>query len=123
VDLEACIGHRDPVWYGPENNWQTPDSMIRMGALKAIVDQIEALIPEAAARLPLRITNQVKQLRDLCRNAWLDTSDPAALERAEQMRKAINRAASFRLGRADSRRAQRRKQFSDEYDIQVALRS
>ena len=115
--IRECIEYRDPVWYGPDNNWQTADSMIRQGGLGVFVSQIDALIPGAAARLPLNITNQVKELRDLCRTTWLDTSDPSVPRRAEQLGKAIKHAVTSPLGRSDTRRAKHRKRMSDEYDL------
>ena len=103
--IRECTEHRDPVWYGPENNWQTADSMIRQGSLAVLVGQIDALIPEAAARFPLYVTDQVKQLRDLCRSTSLDTSDTLAVKRSEQIGKAIELAADSPLHRSNNRRA------------------
>jgi len=79
--------------------------MIRQGSLAVLVGQIDALIPEAAARFPLYVTDQVKQLRDLCRSTSLDTSDTLAVKRSEQIGKAIELAADSPLHRSNNRRA------------------
>lgn len=45
--VAEVIEHGDPLWYGPDNSWQTGDSMTRMADLSLVPDGLDELAARA----------------------------------------------------------------------------